>query len=292
MKNVIEIISKVDSIDSNKETFQIPRNVLTVWYFELAVQYHVNVIVESALTVKKESAVKAYNKENDKESPDLDLLEKLEDKRALAMKNLKKWQGFVTSWIKNLDLTYPTATCAALSNMFQSDGFAKLFALSITKAKKINGSDIVFNNSAVSMSKNFGNIRRLTFDRDMTDDDAKKCLEEIKLFMQDNFGVTENSDAYKKTNVSKLTMSKVRNEIGSCMTKNASHDTSGKGIKKDWNTPFQIAIECLFVFYQLQGVDTVNKDFAMNIKGDSKISLSGIQTRADKAKTDKSKETK
>lgn len=283
MANITIIRTVKDYQDKKTALIQIPKNVIDSEYFQNCVQFHINVIQERSLSSAYTKAVNAYNKEASKTDCNMNKLDELAKKIKEANDNCDKWTEYIKEYSNHMLESYEQDMYELLKDQFRNDGYAQLFALSIIRKSKIGENDVDFTNSEVTTAMIFNAVRRLTLDVNMSKAESDKCIKDIKTYICDNFGTEAVTGVYKKTNVSKLNPTKIREEVGTCLTKKASHNAKGGGIQKEYVKYFDVALELLFQFYKLQGVEEFSKNNTktiVTISGNSgKLDLSKIQKK-------------
>ena len=273
-----KVSEKNGKLELTSGVYQIPKNVIDADIFYISCQLHINNMMESQLVASETKIRVKYDAEVVKNNMDVDLVNALESQLTTAENLTKKWKEHVTNFNKEVSNTYDTKV---LYEQLKEDAYARLFSLSVLRAKRIGENDIAFTNSKVSQERLFRCIREITLNRSLTKEETNEYVTAVKIFINDNFGTEAVAGLYKKSNLSKLTANKIRENVGTCLTKRANHSNKGLGIQKDYITPFEVALECLFLFYGEQGISEYrNVKKVEAISGNSgKMDLSKIQKK-------------
>lgn len=279
IKMVTKVTEKNGKLELVSGTYQIPKNVIDANMFYISCQLHINNMVEAQLVSAETKIRVKYDAEVVKNNMDVDLVNALESQLTTAENLTKKWKEHVANFNKEVNNTYDTKV---LYEQLKEDAYARLFALSILRAKRIGENDIAFTNSKISQERLFRCIREITLNRDLTKEEVNEYVTAVKTFVNDNFGTEAVAGLYKKSNLSKLTANKIRENVGTCLTKRANHSNKGLGIQKDYITPFEVAVECLFLFYGEQGISEYRNGKKVEvISGNSgKMDLSKVQKKS------------
>jgi hypothetical protein len=224
------------------DTILVPLNVVDVEYFEKAVQYWCNVIIESKLA-------NALNNALDKYSDGL-LTEEEEEVFEIA---LKDWQAYIETFKSEVLEIFEENIFETIEN----DGFAKIYAIMILNAKSINGNEIRFNASAIDMSKISELIKGLNPEIAITDSYKKKIVDDIHKFANDNFS-TNGGTLYKNINYNCLSFEKLQKELYTRCKKPMKVNRKGKGFDNQYLTAYEMAMQLLFVCLHTQGIPFVD----------------------------------
>lgn len=258
--------------------YQIPKNVIDANLFSISCQYHINDMVESQY-ISAESKIRTkYEAEASKSNMDIDVVNTLESQLTSAEKLTKKWKEYIADFNKKVSETYDTKV---LYEQLDSDAYAQLFALATLKARKIGENDIAFTASKVSQAQLFRCVREIALDSSLTKEQVNERMTAIKTFINDNFGTEAVTGYYKKSNLSKLTATKVRTDLGTRLKKKLSFSNKGYGVQNEDVTPFEVAINTLFLFYTEQGItEYSNGKVVKTVSGNSgKMDLSKVQKK-------------
>lgn len=231
--------------------YQIPKNVIDTNLFSISCQYHINDMVESQYISAETKIRTKYEAEVSKSNMNVDAVNALESQLVSAEKLTKKWKECIADFNKKVGEAYDVK---ALYEQLDSDSYAQLFALAVLKARKIGENDVVFTASKVSQAQLFRCVREITLDSSLTKEQVNERMTAIKTFINDNFGTESVTGYYKKSNLSKLTASKIRADLGTRLKKKLSFSNKGYGVQNEDVTPFEVAINTLFLFYTEQGV--------------------------------------
>lgn len=258
--------------------YQIPKNVIDANLFSISCQYHINDMIESQYISAQTKIRTKYEAEVSKSNMDVDTVNALESQLTSAEKLTKKWKEYIADFNKKVDETYDTK---ALYEQLDSDAYAQLFALATLKARKIGENDIAFTASKVSQAQLFRCVREITLDSSLTKEQVNERMTAIKTFINDNFGTEAVTSYYKKSNLSKLTASKIRADLGTRLKKKLSFNNKGYGVQNEDVTPFEVAINTLFLFYTEQGItEYSNGKVVKTVSGNSvKMDLSKVQKK-------------
>lgn len=279
----ITITTKVTEKSGNlvlvSGVYQIPKNVIDANLFSISCQYHINDMVKSQLTSAEIKLRTKYEAEVSKSNMDVDAVNALESQLTSAEKLTKKWKECVTDFNKKVGETYDTK---ALYEQLDSDTYAQLFALATLKARKIGENDVAFTASKVSQEQFLRCVRELTLDDTLTKEEINERVTNVKTFINDNFGTESVTDYYKKSNLSKLTAHKIKADLGTRLKKKLAFNNKGYGIQNEEITPFDNALNALFLFYTEQGVTEFNGGKAVKtVSGNSgKMDLSKVQKKS------------
>ena len=259
--------------------YQIPKNVIDVNLFSISCQYHINDMVESQLSASEAKIRVKYDAEASKSNMDVDVVNALESQLTAAEKLTRKWKEYITDFNKKVSETYDVK---ALYEQLDNDSYAQLFALAVLKARKIGENDVAFTASKVSQAQLFRCVREITLDSSLTKEQINERMTNIKTFINDNFGTESVTGYYKKSNLSKLTATKVRADLGTRLKKKLSFSNKGYGVQNEDVTPFEVAINTLFLFYTEQGVTEFSGGKTVKtISGNSgKMDLSKVQKKS------------
>lgn len=259
--------------------YQIPKNVIDTNLFGISCQYHINDMVESQLSASEAKIRTKYEAEASKSNMDIDVVNTLESQLTAAEKLTRKWKEYITDFNKKVSEIYDVK---ALYEQLDSDAHAQLFALAVLKARKIGENDIAFTASKVSQAQLFRCVREITLDSSLTKEQVNERMTAIKTFINDNFGTEAVTGYYKKSNLSKLTATKVRADLGTRLKKKLSFSNKGYGVQNEDVTPFEVAINTLFLFYTEQGVTEFSGGKTVKtISGNSgKMDLSKVQKKS------------
>lgn len=259
--------------------YQIPKNVIDANLFSISCQYHINDMVESQYISAETKIRTKYEAEASKSNMDVDAVNALESQLVSAEKLTKKWKEYISDFNKKVSETYDTKE---LYEQFDSDAYAQLFVLATLKARKIGENDVAFTASKVSQAQLFRCVRELTLDTSLTKEQVNERMTNIKSFINDNFGTEAVTGYYKKSNLSKLTASKVKSELGTRLKKKLTFNNKGYGVQNEDVTPFDVAINALFLFYTEQGItEYSNGKVVKTVSGNSgKMDLSKVQKKS------------
>ena len=116
----------------------------------------------------------------------------------------------------------------------------------------------------------------------MTKEEINERVTNVKTFINDNFGTESVTGYYKKSNLSKLTAHKIKADLGTRLKKKLAFNNKGYGIQNEEITPFDNALNALFLFYTEQGVTEFNGGKAVKtVSGNSgKMDLSKVQKKS------------
>ena len=259
--------------------YQIPKNVIDANLFSISCQYHINDMVESQYISAETKIRTKYEAEASKSNMDVDAVNALESQLVSAEKLTKKWKEYISDFNKKVSETYDTKE---LYEQLDSDAYAQLFVLATLKARKIGENDVAFTASKVSQAQLFRCVRELTLDTSLTKEQVNERMTNIKSFINDNFGTEAVTGYYKKSNLSKLTASKVKSELGTRLKKKLTFNNKGYGVQNEDVTPFDVAINALFLFYTEQGItEYSNGKVVKTVSGNSgKMDLSKVQKKS------------
>lgn len=259
--------------------YQIPKNVIDANLFSISCQYHINDMVESQYISAEAKIRTKYEAEVSKSNMNVDAVNALESQLVSAEKLTKKWKEHIADFNKKVSETYDTK---ALYEQLNSDAYAQLFALATLKARKIGENDVAFTASKVSQAQLFRCVREITLDSSLTKEQVNERMTAIKTFINDNFGTEAVTGYYKKSNLSKLTASKIRADLGTRLKKKLSFNNKGYGVQNEDVTPFEVAINALFLFYTEQGItEYSNGKVVKTVSGNSgKMDLSKVQKKS------------
>lgn len=259
--------------------YQIPKNVIDANLFSISCQYHINDMVESQYISAETKIRTKYEAEASKSNMNIDVVNALESQLTAAEKLTRKWKEYITNFNKKVGETYDTK---ALYEQLDSDAYAQLFSLAVLKARKIGENDVAFTASKVSQAQLFRCVRELTLDTSLTKEQVNERMTSIKSFINDNFGTESVTGYYKKSNLSKLTASKIRADLGTRLKKKLSFNNKGYGVQNEDVTPFDVAINALFLFYTEQGItEYSNGKVVKTVSGNSgKMDLSKVQKKS------------
>lgn len=279
----ITMVTKVTEKSGNlvlvSGVYQIPKNVIDANLFSISCQYHINDMVESQLSASETKLRTKYEAEASKSNMDVDAVNALESQLTSAEKLTKKWKEYITDFNKKVGETYDTK---ALYEQLDSDAYAQLFALATLKARKIGENDVAFTASKVSQAQLLRCVRELTLDNTLTKEEINERVTNVKTFINDNFGTESVTGYYKKSNLSKLTAHKIKADLGTRLKKKLAFNNKGYGIQNEEITPFDNALNALFLFYTEQGVTEFNGGKAVKtVSGNSgKMDLSKVQKKS------------
>lgn len=279
----ITMVTKVTEKSGNlvlvSGVYQIPKNVIDANLFSISCQYHINDMVESQLSASESKLRTKYEAEASKSNMDVDAVNALESQLTSAEKLTKKWKEYITDFDKKVGETYDTE---ALYGQLDSDAYAQLFALATLKARKIGENDVAFTASKVSQAQLLRCVRELTLDNTLTKEEINERVTNVKTFINDNFGTESVTGYYKKSNLSKLTAHKIKADLGTRLKKKLAFNNKGYGIQNEEITPFDNALNALFLFYTEQGVTEFNGGKAVKtVSGNSgKMDLSKVQKKS------------
>lgn len=279
----ITMVTKVTEKSGNlvlvSGVYQIPKNVIDANLFSISCQYHINDMVESQLSASEAKLRTKYEAEVSKSNMDVDAVNALESQLTSAEKLTKKWKEYITDFNKKVGETYDTK---ALYEQLDSDAYAQLFALATLKARKIGENDVAFTASKVSQAQLLRCVRELTLDNTLTKEEINERVTNVKTFINDNFGTESVTGYYKKSNLSKLTAHKIKADLGTRLKKKLAFNNKGYGIQNEEITPFDNALNALFLFYTEQGVTEFNGGKAVKtVSGNSgKMDLSKVQKKS------------
>ena len=165
--------------------FQIPKNVIDADMFYISCQLHINNMVEAQLISTETKVRVKYDAEVVKNNMDVELVNALESQLTMAENITKKWKEHVANFNKEVSNTYDTKV---LYEQLKKDAYARLFALSVLRAKRIGENDIAFTNSKISQERLFRCIHEITLNRELTKEETNEYVAAIKTFINDNFG--------------------------------------------------------------------------------------------------------
>lgn len=273
-----KVTEKNGSLELVSGIYQIPKNVINANLFGISCQYHINDMVESQYISAQTKIRTKYEAEVSKSNMDVNAVNALESQLASAEKLTKKWKEYIADFNKKVSETYDTK---ALYEQLDSDAYAQLFALATLKARKIGENDIAFTASKVSQAQLFRCVREITLDSSLTKEQINERMTAIKTFINDNFGTEAVTGYYKKSNLSKLTASKIRADLGTRLKKKLSFNNKGYGVQNEDVTPFEVAVNALFLFYTEQGItEYSNGKVVKTVSGNSgKMDLSKVQKK-------------
>lgn len=259
--------------------YQIPKNIINTNLFSISCQYHINDIVGSQLSASEAKIRVKYDAEASKSNMDVDVVNALESQLTAAEKLTRKWKEYIADFNKKVSEAYDTKV---LYEQLDSDAFAQLFALAVLKARKIGENDISFTNSKISQAQLLRCVRELTLDNTLTKEEINERVTNVKTFINDNFGTESVAGYYKKSNLSKLTAHKIKADLGTRLKKKLAFNNKGYGIQNEEITPFDNALNALFLFYTEQGVTEFNGGKAVKtVSGNSgKMDLSKVQEKS------------
>ena len=259
--------------------YQIPKNIIDTNLFGISCQYHINDMVEAQHVESVTKLRIKYNAEVAKSNMDVDVVNTLESQLSKAEDLMKKWKEYITDFNKKVGETYDTKV---LYEQLDSDAYAQLFALAVLKARKIGENDISFTNSKISQAQLLRCVRELTLDNTLTKEEINERVTNVKTFINDNFGTESVTGYYKKSNLSKLTAHKIKADLGTRLKKKLAFNNKGYGIQNEEITPFDNALNALFLFYTEQGVTEFNGGKAVKtVSGNSgKMDLSKVQKKS------------
>lgn len=259
--------------------YQIPKNIIDTNLFGISCQYHINDMVEAQHVESVTKLRIKYNAEVAKSNMDVDVVNTLESQLSKAEDLMKKWKEYITDFNKKVGETYNTKV---LYEQLDSDAYAQLFALAVLKARKIGENDISFTNSKISQAQLLRCVRELTLDNTLTKEEINERVTNVKTFINDNFGTESVTGYYKKSNLSKLTAHKIKADLGTRLKKKLAFNNKGYGIQNEEITPFDNALNALFLFYTEQGVTEFNGGKAVKtVSGNSgKMDLSKVQKKS------------
>lgn len=259
--------------------YQIPKNIIDTNLFSISCQYHINDMVEAQHIDSVTKLRTKYNAEVAKSNMDVDVVNTLESQLSKAEDLMKKWKEYITDFNKKVGETYDTKV---LYEQLDNDAYAQLFALAVLKARKIGENDISFTNSKISQTQLLRCVRELTLDNTLTKEESNERVTNVKTFINDNFGTESVTGYYKKSNLSKLTAHKIKADLGTRLKKKLTFNNKGYGIQNEEITPFDNALNALFLFYTEQGVTEFNGGKAVKtVSGNSgKMDLSKVQKKS------------
>lgn len=274
-----KVTEKSGKLELVSGVYQIPKNVIDSNLFGISCQFHVNNIVESQLSSAEAKIRVKYDAEVSKSNMDIDTVNALESQLSSAEKLTRKWKEYITDFNKKVGETYDVK---ALYEQLDSDAYAQLFTLAVLKARKIGENDVAFTASKVSQAQLFRCVREITLDSSLTKEQVNERMTNIKSFINDNFGTEAVTGYYKKSNLSKLTATKVRADLGTRLKKKLSFNNKGYGVQNEDVTPFEVAVNALFLFYTEQGItEYSNGKMVKTISGNSgKMDLSKVQKKS------------
>lgn len=259
--------------------YQIPKNVIDANLFSISCQYHINDMVESQYISAETKIRTKYEAEASKSNMNIDVVNALESQLTAAEKLTRKWKDYITDFNKKVGESYDTKV---LYEQLNNDAYAQLFTLATLKARKIGENDVAFTASKISQAQLFRCVREITLDSSLTKEQVNERMANIKSFINDNFGTEAVTGYYKKSNLSKLTATKVRADLGTRLKKKLSFNNKGYGVQNEDVTPFEVAINTLFLFYTEQGITEYrNGKQVASISGNSgKMDLSKVQKKS------------
>lgn len=274
-----KVTEKNGKLELVSGVYQIPKNVIDSNLFGISCQFHVNNIVNSQLSSAEAKIRVKYDAEVSKSNMDIDTVNALESQLSSAEKLTRKWKDYITDFNKKVGESYDTKV---LYEQLDNDSYAQLFSLATLKARKIGENDIAFTASKVSQAQLFHCVREITLDSSLTKEQVNERMTNIKAFINDNFGTEAVTDYYKKSNLSKLTASKIRADLGTRLKKKLSFNNKGYGVQNEDVTPFEVAINTLFLFYTEQGItEYSNGKMVKTVSGNSgKMDLSKVQKKS------------
>lgn len=274
-----KVTEKNGKLELVSGVYQIPKNVIDSNLFGISCQFHVNNIVESQLSSAEAKIRVKYDAKVSKSNMDIDTVNALESQLSSAEKLTRKWKDYITDFNKKVGESYDTKV---LYEQLDNDSYAQLFSLATLKARKIGKNDIAFTASKVSQAQLFRCVREITLDSSLTKEQVNEHMTNIKAFINDNFGTEAVTGYYKKSNLSKLTASKIRADLGTRLKKKLSFNNKGYGVQNEDVTPFEVAINTLFLFYTEQGItEYSNGKMVKTVSGNSgKMDLSKVQKKS------------
>lgn len=274
-----KVTEKNGKLELVSGVYQIPKNVIDSNLFGISCQFHVNNIVESQLSSAEAKIRVKYDAEVSKSNMDIDTVNALESQLSSAEKLTRKWKDYITDFNKKVGESYDTKV---LYEQLNNDAYAQLFTLATLKARKIGENDVAFTASKVSQAQLFRCVREITLDTSLTKEQVNERMTSIKSFINDNFGTESVTGYYKKSNLSKLTATKVRADLGTRLKKKLSFNNKGYGVQNEDVTPFEVAINALFLFYTEQGItEYSNGKVVKTVSGNSgKMDLSKVQKKS------------
>lgn len=274
-----KVTEKNGKLELVSGVYQIPKNVIDSNLFGISCQFHVNNIVESQLSSAEAKIRVKYDAEVSKSNMDIDTVNALESQLSSAEKLTRKWKDYITDFNKKVGESYDTKV---LYEQLNNDAYAQLFTLATLKARKIGENDVAFTASKISQAQLFRCVREITLDSSLTKEQVNERMANIKSFINDNFGTEAVTDYYKKSNLSKLTATKVRADLGTRLKKKLSFNNKGYGVQNEDVTPFEVAINTLFLFYTEQGItEYSNGKMVKTVSGNSgKMDLSKVQKKS------------
>lgn len=274
-----KVTEKSGKLELVSGVYQIPKNVIDSNLFGISCQFHVNNIVESQLSSAEAKIRVKYDAEVSKSNMDIDTVNALESQLSSAEKLTRKWKEYITDFNKKVGETYDVK---ALYEQLDSDAYAQLFTLAVLKTRKIGENDVAFTASKVSQAQLFRCVREITLDSSLTKEQVNERMTNIKSFINDNFGTEAVTGYYKKSNLSKLTATKVRADLGTRLKKKLSFNNKGYGVQNEDVTPFEVAVNALFLFYTEQGItEYSNGKMVKTVSGNSgKMDLSKVQKKS------------
>ena len=274
-----KVTEKNGKLELVSGVYQIPKNVIDSNLFGISCQFHVNNIVGSQLSSAEAKIRVKYDAEVSKSNMDIDTVNALESQLSSAEKLTRKWKDYITDFNKKVGESYDTKV---LYEQLDNDSYAQLFSLATLKARKIGENDIAFTASKVSQAQLFRCVREITLDSSLTKEQVNERMTNIKAFINDNFGTEAVTGYYKKSNLSKLTASKIRADLGTRLKKKLSFNNKGYGVQNEDVTPFEVAINTLFLFYTEQGItEYSNGKMVKTVSGNSgKMDLSKVQKKS------------
>jgi hypothetical protein len=237
-------LARIDKKTSNyiNDTVLVPLNVVDNEYFEKAVQYWCNIIIESKLANALDNALDKYAD---------GLLEKEETEEYET--TLKEWQKYIYTFKTEVLEIFEDSIFSVIEN----DGFAKIYAIMILNAKSINGNDIRFNASIIDMSEVSNLIKGLNPELATTDSYKKKIVDSIHTFANDNFS-TNGGSLYKNINYNCLSFEKLQKELYTRCKKPMKVNRKGKGFDNQYLSSYEMALQLLFVCLHTQGIPFVD----------------------------------
>lgn len=242
------------------DTVLIPLNVVDSEYFEKAVQYWCNVIIESKLTNALDNALDKY----------ADGLIDKEDTEEIET-SLKDWQEYISTFKTEVLEIFEDSIFETIEN----DGFAKIYAIMTTNAKSINGNEIRFNASTIDMSEVSNLIKGLNPELAITDSYKKKIVDSIHTFANDNFS-TNGGNLYKNINYNCLSFEKLQKELYTRCKKPMKVNRKGKGFDNQYLSSYDMALQLLFVCLHTQGIPFVDGNKVVTVFDGSVGSTMGL----------------
>lgn len=219
--------------------YAIPNNVLDVEYFEYACQYYANMFIAEKLENKLNKTITKHV-----ENGDIINEEELEEYTTLE------------TWKKHIE-EYKTQVLEVFEDSifdeFLSDGFARVFTISLLGVKSYNGLDFTFNEGKLDMSQICVKIKEIDFCKAMTTEYKKALLADIKEFCGANFA-THGGDIYKNISYSKFTIDLLQRELLTRCKKALKHNKKGRGIESSYLDDFSMTMQLFALCMHTQGI--------------------------------------